>query len=57
MLQYDGDDNSFAKMMRPHINEESQLKRSRRKIRESMKKTLGWGNKADFSHKTYEVLK
>ena len=43
--------------MEPYTFEENHYKKSRKRIMDSMKKTLGYTGKANFNHKTFDVLK
>ena len=59
LANYEADDDNdmLKQVMGPYSQEESMLKRSKARIRESMKKVLGQGNQANFNHKTWDVLK
>ena len=51
------DNEELRTVMEPYSFEENHYKKSRKRIMDSMKKSLGQTGKADFNHKTYDVLK
>ena len=53
----DDKDNFYKQIMEPYTKEENQMKQSLSRIKESMKKVLGYTNKANFNHKTWDVIK
>jgi len=53
----DIENEDLSNVMNPYTHEEAQLKKSKARIKESMKDVLGFNNKADFNHKTFDVIK
>ena len=47
----------LGRAMYPYTYEEKLYKTDRKKIKDSMKRTLGYKGKADFFHKTWDIIK
>lgn len=54
---FEDDNEEMKTVMEPYNFEENHYKKSRKRIVDSMKRALGFTNKANFNHKTFDVLK